>query len=222
MSVGSELQETTFDVWSFIRNARATQSASFSTLQKFVLSLEAQELRHIIEVYLKSKLGDHDSNGLTFKGSVDKLINKQTNGMREAVDASIMNNMQKKYGKKYNKKIIQIIQQNNTENKEHILSMNSQVFAYSFQYLSFKELCRILPTCSYFVYLDASYQGLSHCYIDLNQQYVVYSHTLFVMNMFFISQIFGESDAMSTPIGPSPAFQAYSDWPCIPRTQQLE
>ena len=46
------------NLWSFIKNTKATQSASLKVLQKFVLSLSKQELQHLIECYLKLKMSD--------------------------------------------------------------------------------------------------------------------------------------------------------------------
>ena len=44
------------DTWWFIKHCKATQSASLKTLQKFILSLNKKELRHLIELYLKSMI----------------------------------------------------------------------------------------------------------------------------------------------------------------------
>ncbi len=78
--------------------------------------------------------------------------------------------MSKGYGNKYNKKIIQKIQQNHLESK-HILCISPQVLAYSFQYLSFKESSKIESVCSYFTYINRKYEALSHFYINLNHKF---------------------------------------------------
>eukprot|EP01083_Nonionella_stella_P297661 1010682_1 len=44
------------ELWSFIQTTKATQSASLKVLQRFVVSLSENELRHVIGSYLKSTL----------------------------------------------------------------------------------------------------------------------------------------------------------------------
>ncbi len=69
--------------------------------------------------------------------------------LMESIDKQILHKMHKKYGKKHNKKIIKQIQQTKTRNN-YILCIPPQVLSYSFQYLSFKQLCKIQSVCSYF------------------------------------------------------------------------
>ena len=161
-------------VWTFINNSKATETASLKQLQHFVLSLNARELRHLISVYLRSMIGKHHHQGeLTLRGTVDALVKGGDDIITDrGTDASIIGKMQSKYGNKCSKKVLSKMQQNQSANT-HILTMNPQVLASSFQYLSFRELCQIQPTCSFFVYLRAQYRGLCHYHVDLDYKYAL-------------------------------------------------
>eukprot|EP01084_Bolivina_argentea_P055500 101738_1 len=170
MTVEIENVYTKHDTWTFIQNKRATESASFKVLQQFVLSLNKHELQHLIECYLKLKTNNFTES--TVNDSVDKIIYNNSSGNINDLDGQILNKMCKKYGNKYNKKIIKKIQQIDIHtDSKHILGIPPQVLAYSFQYLSFKELSQIEHVCSYFTYLSRKFEGLSHFYINLNHKF---------------------------------------------------
>ena len=162
------------DLWSFIQNVKAIEHASMKRLQSFVLLLSKKELKHMIKLYLQSAMMvDRERNGLTLYQSVNKLKNSNHETNSNVLDTGILNKMNKDIGKKYEKKIFKNLQQNHHNDKTNLLSINPQILASSFQYLSFKELCQILPTCNYFLYIDNSYKGLCHHYIKLNQKFWV-------------------------------------------------
>eukprot|EP01084_Bolivina_argentea_P053662 98497_1 len=109
-SVGSLSNE---DVWSFIKCTKATQSASLKSLQKFILSLNKNELIHLIESYLKSKLSKNNTfscDSLTLKQTHSNLLeSKSPENNTEIVtdiDNVILHKLNNKYGNKYNKKIM--------------------------------------------------------------------------------------------------------------------
>ena len=51
---------------------------------------------------------------------------------------------------------------NQTDEELHLLFLSPEVIAYSFQYLCFEDLSRVLPTCAYFVHLHKRYASLCH------------------------------------------------------------
>ena len=159
-------------VWTFINNSKATETASLKQLQQFVLSLDAKELRQLISVYLRSVVGKHQhQNELTLKSAVGALLNNVSNTNTDHVtDASILHKMQLQYGNECGKKVLSKMQQK--RNSNHILATSAQVMASAFQFLSFKELCSIQPTCCFFVYLRTKYSALCHYHINLDHTYV--------------------------------------------------
>eukprot|EP01084_Bolivina_argentea_P248598 415869_1 len=62
------------------------------------------------------------------------------------------------------------MQQNKNKNN-NLLSIPAQVLAYSFQFLSYKQLCKTQSVCVYFMYLNKQYPGLTHYYICLNRSF---------------------------------------------------
>eukprot|EP01084_Bolivina_argentea_P053663 98498_1 len=143
------------NLWSFIKCAKATQSASLKSLQKFILSLNKNELIHLIESYLKSKLSKNNTfscDSLTLKQTHSNLLeSKSPENNTEIVtdiDNVILHKLNNKYGNKYNKKIMKKIQQNQN-GSNNLLCIYPQVLSYSFQFLSYKELCKIQSVCVY-------------------------------------------------------------------------
>eukprot|EP01084_Bolivina_argentea_P167345 290452_1 len=117
-----ELDLTKQNLWSFIRNVKATKSASLKVLQRFVLSLNKNELRHLIQCYLKYKLLQTESEDTTNDS------NENSNTINPTLHTQIISKMNNNYGKKYNKKIIAKIQQKN-KNKINLLSIYPQALA---------------------------------------------------------------------------------------------
>eukprot|EP01084_Bolivina_argentea_P277699 474207_1 len=60
------------------------------------------------------------------------------------------------------------MQQNKNKNN-NLLSIPAQVLAYSFQYLSYKNVCKIQHTCIYFTYLNKRYPALTHYYLRFDR-----------------------------------------------------
>eukprot|EP01084_Bolivina_argentea_P268181 455446_1 len=154
--------EETADLWSFIKHRKATESASLKVLQQFVLSLNKYELRHLIEIYLKSKLPklQNDKTVSYTKATLQRLQNNNNNINNDysSIDTQILSKLTRKYGNKYNKKMLATIQQkHNSKKRTNLLSIHSQVLAYTFQYLSFTNLCKIQHTCLYFTYLNKKF-----------------------------------------------------------------
>ncbi len=169
MSTESSDHSSKQDLWSFIKHTKSTQCASLKLLQQFMLTLNRKELRHLIECYLKSKLSSCNPEGLTIKQSAIKILNNTANHTLPTIDRKILSKMHQNYGNKYHKKIITKLQQKKQE-KKHILAIHPEVLAYSFQYLSYKELCKIQTICVYFPYLTKMYPGLAHYYIKLDKK----------------------------------------------------
>ncbi len=59
-----------------------------------------------------------------------------------SIDHDIVNKMELRFGNECSTKTVRKMEQEKTP-KKHILTMNPQVFAYSMQFLSFKEVCRV-------------------------------------------------------------------------------
>eukprot|EP01083_Nonionella_stella_P301766 1037177_1 len=147
------------NLWSFIKSAKATQLASLKMLQGFVLSLNKAELTHLIKSYLQSKSSANNSfnmNGLTVKQTAHHLLaSKSTIHSLHAVDKQIVSKLNERYGMKCQGNVISQTQQNNSDCKQmHLLSIHPQVLAYSFQFLSFRELCKVQNVCVHFTYLN--------------------------------------------------------------------
>ena len=157
------------DLWSLLECKRATQGASLKKLQAFVLSLSREQLTHVIGCYLKTALTASNRGDLPLSLR-SKAFSEKRDDSINATDHDILTKMNEKYGKKQNKKTLKIIQQNQSKNN-HILSMNPEVLAYSLQYLSFRESCKLQNVCSYFVYLKRAYRGLSNYYVNLNKSF---------------------------------------------------
>eukprot|EP01084_Bolivina_argentea_P164813 286481_1 len=167
MSTTTNLSQ--LDLWSFIKSRKAINSAPLKTLQKFILSLNKGELIHVINCYLQSTLTTVTSpNGLSYKNSTDILLNKNANksiNNNKSTDQKILHKLKRNFR---NKKIVSQFQQNHNENK-HLLSINCEALAYSFQFLSYKELCNIQTVSIYFTYLTKKYNGLTHYFINMDQ-----------------------------------------------------
>ena len=164
------------NVFEFIKYTKATQSVSLKVLQKFVLSLDKIELQHMVTFYLRSILKkslNHDVNGLTLSQARHRLLiekNDSKSNNSSTIDQQIINKIQKNYGNKYNKKMIKKLQQHHDENK-HLLSITPQILASTFQYLSFRELCKVQATCSYFIYLKHNMNGQCNYFINLDDKF---------------------------------------------------
>eukprot|EP01083_Nonionella_stella_P051903 137844_1 len=169
-------------LWTFVGSAQATELASLRLLQRFVLSLNKEELTHLIQTYLQSKLSEYDTfnaNGLTLTQTLQNLSHDDTeNTTSQSLDRQIILKLNRKYGTKYKKKVIRKIQQINSkshkqskQSKHHLLSIHPQVLAYSFQFLSFKELCKIQHVCVHFMYLNKRYPALTHHYFALGTKF---------------------------------------------------
>eukprot|EP01083_Nonionella_stella_P226058 803190_1 len=174
----AQTQCVDLNLWSFIRNTQATQLASLKVLQKFILSLNKTELSHIINCYLRSKVSKYASfkaTGLTFKQTEDQWANEEPDNEKlEVIDRHIISKLNAKYATKYQKKVIaKTTQQKNKTNcnRHHVLSIPPQVLAYSFQFLSFKELCKIQHVCVHFMYLNKRYPALTHHYFALGTKF---------------------------------------------------
>eukprot|EP01083_Nonionella_stella_P047560 127317_1 len=167
--------ETLHNVWTFIKNNKATDAASLKLLQAFAMSLSGSALKHLIKTYLQSVSAQYsiDKNGLTHKQYVQKISETNDQNICSPLhqsDQEILHKINKTYGKKYNKRIMNIVQQKHAHNP-HLLSVTPQIVSYSFQYLSFKELSKITSVCCYFTYLVHNYPALCHYYVDLNQSF---------------------------------------------------
>ena len=165
---------TTF---SFVKNIKATQTVSFKALQSFISSLNKNELQHMIVLYLKSVMKEfinHDSKGLILKESVERLINTEPQKSdSHTINNQILNKIQDCYGNhKYNKKsIVKQLQQNHPQNK-HLLSITPHILSSILQFLTFRELCKMQSTCSYFVYLHHNMNGNNNnCFINLDHKF---------------------------------------------------
>eukprot|EP01083_Nonionella_stella_P260707 888562_1 len=164
------------NLWSFIKSAKATQLASLKILQEFVLSLNKAELTHLIKSYLQSKLSTTNSfntNGLTVKQTAHLLL--ENNNMAHSlhtVDKQIVSKLNEGYGIEYQRNVISQTQQNSDCNQMHLLSIHPQVLAYSFQFLSFRELCKVQSVCVHFTYLNKHYPALTHYYFKLDQKFL--------------------------------------------------
>ena len=172
MAASTKEDEIKLDIWSFIKNSKATSFASLKRLQSFVLSLDQKQLKHMIQLYLQTTLQRQQIDDLTLEASVNKLKHCINDSSRSNVihplDQQILIKLHKSIGKKYDKKISTKLQQKHHDNNNNLLSINPQILASSFQYLSFKELSKILPTCAYFVYIHTSNMAISHYFIELN------------------------------------------------------
>eukprot|EP01083_Nonionella_stella_P180916 646568_1 len=167
--------ESLHNVWTFIKNNKATDASSLNVLQTFVMSLSHSALQHLIKTYLQSVSAKYsiEKNGLTLKQYADVISNtdkSDTQCLLHPSDTEILRKINKKYGKKYNKRIMRIVQQNRSDNT-HLLAVPPQILAYSFQYLSFKEVSAITPVCCYFTYLVHTFPALCHHHIHLNQRF---------------------------------------------------
>eukprot|EP01083_Nonionella_stella_P144462 451123_1 len=162
------------NVWTFMKNNKATDAASLKVLQTFVMSLGISALQHLIKTYLQSVSAQYsiDKNGLTLRQYYQKISNSDTPSLLHPSDTEILRKMNKKYGNKYNKRIMNIVQQKQRDNL-HLLSVPPQIVSYSFQYLSFKEVSTITPVCCHFAYLVHHFPALCHYHIDLNRRFFV-------------------------------------------------
>eukprot|EP01083_Nonionella_stella_P100250 282475_1 len=173
---GNLIEDSSLDnVWTLIKNSKATDAASLTVLQAFVMSLSSSALKHLIKTYLQSVSAQYsiDKNGLTPKQYAQRISNIGRNTITSPLhqsDQEILRKMGKKYGSKHNKRIMHIVQQNHSHNP-HLLSVTPHIVSYSFQYLSFKELCKITSVCCYFTYLVHNYPALCHYHIHLNRSF---------------------------------------------------
>eukprot|EP01083_Nonionella_stella_P069879 186552_1 len=165
------------NLWSFIKCTKATQLAPLRVLQEFVLSLNKRELTHLIKSYLQSKLSTNNTfnaNGLTMRQTAHRLLNNTTiNHTLRTVDTQIVSKLTQRYGMKYRRNVISHTQQTNSDCKRmNLLSIHPQVLAYSFQFLSFRELCKVQSVCVHFTYLNKHYPALTHYYFKLDQKFL--------------------------------------------------
>eukprot|EP01083_Nonionella_stella_P004011 11541_1 len=143
----AEIEDVNLNLWSFIKSTQATRLASLKSIQKFILSLNKTELTHLITFYLQSKLSKRN---LTLKQTEHELLNNEPNGVLQTIDKQIISKLNAKYGTKYHKKVISNTTQrpkNDECNAKHLLLIPQQVLAYSFQFLSFQELCQAQTVC---------------------------------------------------------------------------
>eukprot|EP01083_Nonionella_stella_P300082 1022611_1 len=164
------------NLWSFIKCTKATQLAPLRVLQEFVLSLNKRELTHLIKSYLQSKLSTNNTfnaNGLTMRQTAHRLLNNTTiNHTLRTVDTQIVSKLTQRYGMKYRRNVISHTQQTNSDCKRmNLLSIHPQVLAYSFQFLSFRELCKVQSVCVHFTYLNKHYPALTHYYLELDRTF---------------------------------------------------
>eukprot|EP01083_Nonionella_stella_P068296 181246_1 len=187
----SEIQNDSnhFGMWSYIKNTRATESAELKVLQQFMLSLSKESLRYLICIYIKSKLKKHDRNDHHLVTLGDHIYNHSSEDNDDGgttmstiqylhadtnpMDTEIFSKMKQHYSNTYDSMIMdQISQQSHPS--QHILSaLNPQLLAYSFQFLSYKELCQSEVTCNYFLYASRTYKGLSHHYINITHKFML-------------------------------------------------
>eukprot|EP01083_Nonionella_stella_P143083 443907_1 len=164
----AEIEDVNLNLWSFIKSTQATRLASLKSIQKFILSLNKTELTHLITFYLQSKLSKRN---LTLKQTEHELLNNEPNGVLQTIDKQIISKLNAKYGTKYHKKVISnTTQRPKTDecNAKHLLLIPQQVLAYSFQFLSFQELCQAQTVCVHFMYLNKQYPALTHYYLRMN------------------------------------------------------
>eukprot|EP01083_Nonionella_stella_P001653 4715_1 len=173
--LGHDPHDVDLNLWSFIRSTKATQLASLRSLQKFVLSLNKEQLTHIIQCYLQSQLlktNSFKANGLPVKQTFDRVFNHESkNNSLQSIDKQIISKLNIKYEKKYHKKVIAKTAQQKSDNQRHLLSIPPHVLAYSFQFLSFRELCKAQCVCVHFVYLNKKYPALTHYYFKMNVRF---------------------------------------------------
>eukprot|EP01084_Bolivina_argentea_P292717 503304_1 len=150
---------STQNLWSFINHSKSTQFASLKVLQQFVLSLNKKELQHLIETYLKSKLTPKINPNATLNHTNEQILKNNTQNFQNAIDEKILLKMNNIYKRKYSSKITTKMQQ-----KSHLLSIPPQILSYSFQYLSYSEMCRLSNVCLCFFYVKKKYNGLSNYY----------------------------------------------------------
>eukprot|EP01083_Nonionella_stella_P165622 551439_1 len=162
---------TELNAWSFIQSTKATRLASLKSIQKFILSLNKTELTHLITFYLQSKLSKHNR---TLKQTEDELLSSDSCDALKTIDKQIISKLNDKYGSKYHKKVISATIQkpnNNKSNPKHLLLIPPQVLAYSFQFLSFRELCKAQTVCVHFMYLNRQYPALTHYYLKMDTKF---------------------------------------------------
>eukprot|EP01083_Nonionella_stella_P270145 914527_1 len=192
----SQLEDVDLNLWSFIKSTKATELASLKSLQKFVLLLNKEQLSHLIQCYLQSRLSKSNSfksNGLTMKQTADQFFNHEpTKNPLPPIDKQIISKLNSKYKLKYHKKVLAKTTQQKSDNQRHLLSIPTHVLAYSFQFLSFKELCKAQSVCVHFVYLNKQYPALTHYYFKMNvrfRQKAMRSRVL-LSNLSFFKHIF--------------------------------
>eukprot|EP01084_Bolivina_argentea_P156369 272520_1 len=165
------------ELTSFINSSQATRLASLKSLQKFVLSLNKQELQHLINTYLKSKLLSKNNANGTLPKSNGQILNDNNNNNQvqyqnaNKIDEQILSKMNIMYQNKCKSKIISKMQQININNNNNLLSIPPELLSYCFQYLSYSESCRLSTVCLCFVYIKTKYNGLSNYYIKLNKAF---------------------------------------------------
>eukprot|EP01083_Nonionella_stella_P210908 763101_1 len=165
-------------LWTFIKSSQATKLVSLRLLQQFILSLTKTELIHLIQHYLQSKLSECTActaDGLTLTQTLHLYRNEGY--ALPSLDQQIMSKLNMNYAKKYTKKVISKIQQCNTSSKPdeprklNLLSIPPHVLAYSFQFSTYKELCKVQSVCAHFVYLNTQYPALTHHHLALDKHF---------------------------------------------------
>eukprot|EP01083_Nonionella_stella_P019619 54486_1 len=178
----SEVADIDLNLWSFIKSTQATQIAPLKSMQKFILSLNKAELTHLIISYLQSKLSQRNSlnnfnpDGLSLRQSADKILsNQSTNRTLHTIDQHIIFKLNAKYGIKYQKKAISKTASRSKKKRRrspnHLLLIPPQVLAYSFQFLSFRELCKTQCVCTHFMCLNKQYPALVHYYFKMDLKF---------------------------------------------------
>eukprot|EP01083_Nonionella_stella_P182547 657147_1 len=161
------------NAWSFIQSTKATHLASLKSIRKFILSLNKSELTHLITFYLQSKLSNHN---LTLRQTEQELLSSDPCDALQTIDKQIISKLNEKYGSKYHKKVISAtiqkpIANNIKSNQNHLLLIPQQVLAYSFQFLSYRDLCKAQTVCVHFMYLNRRYPALTHYYLKMDSKF---------------------------------------------------
>eukprot|EP01083_Nonionella_stella_P157743 512468_1 len=164
----AEGEDVDLNLWSFIKSTKATRLAPLKSMQKFILSLNRTELTHLITSYLHSKLSQSnsfDGDGLTLDRTANALLrNESSDNTLGTIDKQIVAKLNAQYGGN--------MEPNNDEcNPKHLLSIPQQVLAYSFQFLSFRELCQAQTVCVHFMYLNKQYPALTHYYLKIDTKF---------------------------------------------------
>eukprot|EP01083_Nonionella_stella_P025095 69131_1 len=144
------------DLRGFLHNEEAIRNISLKTLQKFMLSLNKHSLVHLITVWMTTLLHHQP---YTFKNG--RYI--------KHADQMILNSMQSHFVKDCIAN-----QEEDSDHIEHhtILTMNPEALAYSMQFLTFREKCKLEGVCSNFIHINRKYNTLSNYSIHIDRKFV--------------------------------------------------